>query len=93
MDFDDIVDGITSIPEVIGDFFRDLVNPEFWGNSEVFTSYKFWIPILLAGGALYWVLGQWQGKVPGLAGYYIIGGVATLLFGYFWAARDLDKNG
>lgn len=84
--------GIEEIWESITEGFSDLFDIQ-WSNSEVFTSPKFWIPIAMAGGILFWVLKQWEGKVSGLIGYYFIGGLAIVAFGYFWAARDLDKNG
>jgi hypothetical protein len=84
-----ISDGFTSIGEAIADLF----NPDVWGNSEVFTSLKFWLPLALTGGILYWVINQWRGKVPGLIGFAVIGGIATIVFAYFWAARDIEQNG
>lgn len=76
--------------EPLGDFFSSFGDISF--GSEVFTSVKFWIPMIVAGGLLYFVLNSWQGKVQGITGYAILGGVATILFAYVWASRDLSKE-
>ena len=63
------------------------------GNSEVFSSPKFWLPIAISGFALYYVLNSWQGKIGNLTGYAVMGGLAIVIFGYYWAARDIERNG
>jgi len=78
------------VMEPLGDFFSSFGEMSF--GSEVFTSVKFWVPIIVAGGLLYYVLKSWEGKVHGLTGYYILGGVAIILFAYVWASRDLSKG-
>lgn len=93
MGFDDIIDYIAEGFSGIGDVFGSLFSSETWGNSEVFSSPKFWIPVVAAGGLLYYVLNSWQGKVEGLTGYAVVGGIVVLVWGYFWAARDIEKNG
>lgn len=78
------------IIEPIGDFFSSFGDVSFGG--EIFTSIKFWVPVVVASGLLYFVLNSWKGKVAGLTGYYIIGGVAIILFGYIWAARSISND-
>lgn len=93
MVLDEVRDYIAEGFEAIGDTFRSLFSAETWGNSEVFGSPKFWIPIAIAGFALYYVINSWQGKVENLTMYAVVGGIAVLVWGYFWAARDIEKNG
>lgn len=79
--------------EGIGDVFGSLFSSETWGNTEVISSPKFIIPVGIAGWILYFVINSWKGQVQGLTGYAVIGGVAAIVWGYFWASRDIEKNG
>lgn len=78
--------------DYITDFFGDLTDIDF-SSSDILSSPRFWIALLIGGGAVYYTLTQWQGKVPGITGYYFVGAVAVIAFAYFLTARSIDKDG
>lgn len=62
-----------------------------WFDSEIFASPLFWIPIVVAGVVLAYVLNEWKDTMDGVMGYGIVGFVATVIFAYFWAMRKMDE--
>jgi len=63
-----------------------------WFDTEILTSPMFWIPMVVSGAVLWYVLNSWVGEVRGTTGFAVMGGIAIVVFSYFWAARKMDSG-
>ncbi len=79
---DDIWESITDAFGSIGELFA-------W-DSEVFGNIKFWVSFVASYGALFYVLGFWEG-MPNRNVYYIVGFFASFILSYFFVMKENNQ--
>ena len=70
-----------------------MVELDEFFDMEIFGNPKFYISLAVGLAVTIGVIASWQGKVPGVKGYYFMAIVGSVILAWILTVRDMEKNG